>query len=141
MYKPANTPKPRFYGLNAVSQRFNAYKPPDQTVTCLTVVDMPSFEEIFENTQNTTRHIPKSCRVKFAEALSQVCDKILNLFIEIEGHKLLLMLPTCCLRSPVRSGQRKQIAIANWHAKVLKRCLDGDNRGLWAESKQKCITR
>ena len=47
------------------------------------------------------------------------------------------MLPTCCLRSPARSGQRKQIAIAKWHEKLPKRWLDGDMRGLWAESKAK----
>ena len=109
----------------------------DQTVTCLTDGDMPSFDEILENAPNTTRHIPRSCRVKFAKAQSQVCDKILNIPQEEEGHKLLLMLPTCCLRSPARSGQRKQIAIAKWHEKLLKRWLDGDIRGLWAESKAK----
>ena len=47
------------------------------------------------------------------------------------------MLPTCCLRSPVRSGQRKLVAIAKWHEKLLKRWLDGDIRGLWAECKEK----
>ena len=112
-------------------------KTPDQTVTCLTGGDMPSFDEILENAQNTTQYIPRSCGVKFAKALAQVCDKILNLPQGEEGYKLLLMLPTCCLRSPARSGHRKQIAIAKWHEKLLKRWLDGDIRGLWAESKEK----
>ena len=112
-------------------------KSPDPTVTCLADGDMPCFDEILENAQNTTRHIPRSCRVKFAKALSQICDKILHLLQEEEGYKLLLMLPTCCLRSPARSGQRKQIAIAKWHEKLLKRWLDGDIHGLWAESKEK----
>ena len=47
------------------------------------------------------------------------------------------MLPTCCLRSPARSVQRKQIAIAKWNKKLLKRWLVGDIRWLWAESKAK----
>ena len=113
------------------------YKTPDQTVTCRTEGDMPSFDEILENAQNTTRHVPRSCRVEFAKALSQNCDKILNLPQEEEGYKLLLMLPICCLRSPARSGQRKQIAIAKWHEKLLKRWLYEDIRGLWVESKAK----
>ena len=54
-------------------------KPPDKTVTGLTDRDMPIFGEILENSQNTARHIPRSCRVKFFKAQSQLCDKIPNL--------------------------------------------------------------
>ena len=50
---------------------------------------------------------------------------------------MLLMLPTCCLHSPVRSGQRKQVAIAKCHEKYLKRWLDGDICRLWGQSKVK----
>ena len=47
------------------------------------------------------------------------------------------MLTTCCLRSSVCSGHQKEVANAKWHKKLLKRWLEGDIPGLWAESKAK----
>ena len=76
------------------SSNLKRNKSPDQTVNCLTDGNRPSFDGILGNTQNTTRHIPRSYRVNFITALSQACDKKLNLRQKHEGYKLLLMIPT-----------------------------------------------
>ena len=90
-----------------------------QEINLLTKQVLASRIEIRPASKNSVKspkysYFSQSCGIKFAKPLSQVCDKTLSFPpTEDEGCKLLSMLTTCCLRSSVHSGQRKQVAFQN----------------------------
>ena len=97
-------------------------------------LELPSFEDILNNTLPSVRHIPRACRVKFAKCLSLACDMVTKHPEKETGFKLLFMLPTCCLRSPPRTGKSKRVSIVRWVEKLLQRWLNSDYMGLWEEA-------
>ena len=83
------------------SQQPAASQSPENTILSTNI--LPSIEQIGTAKVTTLAHVPKALRTKWADALSNSCQRILRDPDNINAWKALLMLPKCTLFCPPKS--------------------------------------
>ena len=105
--------------------------------TSASIVSQPAlhdFDDILSVQLPICRHIPKSCRDLFAEALSNLCSQAARNPRDHSKFRLLFMFPRAVLRAPPRGGKRRRVHFSRLLSERLRRWLSGDYEALWSEA-------